>query len=227
MYLSVRVKLIVPAKSYCSFTVSRVPFSYHPSSGEYVIIDVGDDKFMSRVQSCIHYCTEPPAALVQVEDYNCESYDAMLLMLDKFKSSFPLESFDSSDTAPETYYSFYRNVLKLMNLESDTITAEPSTIKIFAECCRSVLLTEILDDTDELDDVFNLYNPAIKVLHTMVLEMKSASNEVLMLDVIKEWEPLINEDQRIKWDSDFEKYIKVGRAVFSRVGSLDKLPIDL
>lgn len=228
MDLSIRVMLQTPAGAYCSFTVSNVLFVYPPVRGDFIVLNFkeGED-YAAKVSNSVHYCTEPPATLVHTEPFRCESYDSMLLMLDKFKASYPLESFDSSDQEPETYYSFYRSVLKLMGLESmdsPTLVVVPSDIKIFAESCRSILLGELfrngISNEREFDKAFSTYNPIIEELHRIVLTKKLDATEVSILEIIKDWEPLVNQNKKIKWDADFDSYVRVAHMVFSRINSL-------
>lgn len=229
MKLSVRIKLRTPEEAYCSFVVSGISFLYPPNRGDIIILNFDDcEDFITRVSHNLHYCTEPSAVVVYAEDFRCKSYDSMLLMFDMFKSTYPIESFDSSDKEPETYYVFYRNIIKMLGISSasPTINATRDNIKVLAECCRSIILGELykegIESEAEFDKAYSTYNPLIKELHNIVINEKLKSDNVLIFDIIREWEPLINNNKVIKWDADFDIYVRTAHMVFSRVKSLDK-----
>lgn len=235
MELSVRVKLQTPQGAFCSFTASGVPFLYSPSPGDFIILNFGDDlSFVAKIKNSVHYCLGDPVSLIDVDDYKCSSYDHMLKIIDCFKAEYRVEAFDSSDKNPESYYAFYRSVIRLMGLDhqrNPVLTPVPSQIKVFAESCRAVVLGELfkagIQSEREFDKAFRAYNPVVQDLHDLVLsKKKSDDDQIPIFELLREWEPMLNPNKKITWDADPSSYIAAGKMVFSRIKSLaeDEIP---
>lgn len=231
--LPVRIELRVrsPDESTCSFTIQH-NFVLPPSQGDHIIFESG---LYVTVSQCFHYTglAEEPSLLVITSPHAVGKYDELLRALDWFKSNADVQDI-SAKQKPAPYYSFYRSVLRLLEWSDKTdpkLTYEEHMIKLFGEACRTVLISEYLLDVavtkDAVNQHFGQYSDTILSLTRLVLERKTSEpNGTDILDLIKQWEPLINPDASIGWSADLEVCQQVGHVVFSRVHSIpnDALP---
>ena len=106
------------------------------------------------------------------------------------------------------------------------ISYDPENIKIIAETCRTIYICNVIKEDKEIclplrreiETLISESNNIIQDLHLMIISSRSQFPEgPELLNIIKEWESLINPDCRYSWDINKDVYEFVGKVVFSRL----------
>lgn len=218
----------------CSFTIPE-QFLDYPAKGDHIIIP---DGYLS-VAGRFHFCLpgEKPTLMVTTSPYLVAKYDDMLKLLDWFKDQYTISDF-KADSDPALYYSFYRSVIRLLNWKpSKMLTDESSTttMKVFSAGVSAVFISELLLDVDfppAIDDYAQAYtesSASVESLLNIVLNRRQSGDPVDLLSVIKEWEPLVNSDATMSWESSEERCLDAAKFIFKRLKSIpaDMLPEEL
>ncbi len=223
MIIPVDVKLYSPCDAYRHFTY-KMDFGFKPTSGDYIM---ALDNCVLEVVGCIHYGIGTVGTIINTSKYRCDTYDSMVKLFEDFEGKYSTDLYASNDLSSKSHQRFYRILLKMVGLDgSSQLTADQLNMKMIAESCRSILLGELFRNSSisqlEFDEAFGIYNPLIERLYETMLTHKrlaGSSDLINMYDIIKEWEPTFNKGS-IKWDSDFDSYVKCGRLVFAKVKSI-------
>jgi hypothetical protein len=220
----------------CSFVV-HVPFVYFPTVGSKLLIDYNNQSELLCVTVCeiCHFLPtdklDEASCLIITSPLVIEDYDKMLNILDWLKSIYKVDDFNSY-VAPESYYVFYRNLINVLGIVDDPspkILYDAISIKIFAECCRSIILASCELNDDELS-LSAQYNQVIEELHMMVLDRKRDEVDGAdMLQVVKKFEDLINKNKTMNWDLSIDRCIAIASRILGRLSSIpvEALPKQL
>lgn len=210
MECSVRVELkLLDSRSICNFSMTSV-FAITPSKGDFIVIDL-PERLILRINSICHFIDDIPMAVIVTEGVECRSYDELLQYLDWFKAKFEITDI-KSDEQPQSYYVYYRILLKLLGLEREpypSLAMSSDDIKSFAAFCRSIILVAMSNKKKAVNsadsvDIIDASEP-IEQLHNMIIDMKPKYVESIpIIDIIKKWEPHFNRGY-YTWDVDIEE----------------------
>ena len=227
-----RIELRLQDGTFCSF-VASIPYSAKPNVNDIIFIT---ESIVAKVKSVCHIINDEKIAII-LDSLLYEDHDIFIKDLDYLKANYQLTDF-KADSKPVSYYSFYRSLLNLLGRTKEvnpTIDPDPISFKIIAESCRSILLAEILKDIPEFrspDSIPSLvhhqqphFNLLIEDLHKIMISMKSSGKEILILSVIKEWEPKLKKlkTRNIRpdeWTASNADCLQVARTVFNKIKSI-------
>lgn len=219
----------------CSFT-SHIPFSLPPSVGHTIILEC-QDQIGTAIVQIYHFipsdADKTSAVLLNTAPIIFDDSEKMLRMLDWFKAIYHVEDIKSDTSRPDPYYSFYRslvNILDLSKVPSPKVDYDRTKVKVFAECCRAVILAEMEWDEDEFETAVPLYNDNIASLHNMIIGCKSGEPDGAdMLSLVRRWERSINEDGAFKWEAPVQSCQKIAKYLLRQLPSIkpENLPATL
>jgi hypothetical protein len=218
----------------CGFT-AHLPFSVSPQPAHKILFDAVGQQGVT-ILTVYHFLPdkssdeEPPTCLVVTAPLVLDSYDQMLKVMDWFKALYQVEDFQADRDQPEPYYSFYRSLVHVLDVKDQPqplVAYDPTSIKIFAECCRAVVLAEYNPGQEEFQQATLGFNVLIERLHKVVLDHKSQEPDGAdMLTVIKEWEAFLNPKKTLTWQAPIDRCIAFAVLLFSKLRSIpaDRLP---
>ena len=229
-----RIELRLQDGTFCSF-VAPISYLAKPNVNDIIFIS---ENIITKVKCVCHIVYDQKITIV-LDSLQYEDNDIFIKDLDYLKANYELTDF-KADNKPVSYYSFYRSLLNLLGRAKEvnpTINPDPISFKIIAESCRSILLAELLKDMPEFNDQYSIqrlirhpefqFNWLIEDLHGIMISMKSSGKEMLVLNIIKEWEPKLKLATRNiigfmpdEWTASNADCLHVAKAVFNKIKSI-------
>lgn len=215
--------------SSCSFT-AHVPIVRPPQLRERLLFTfpLQEEPYQrgTLITDVCHFTTEPPTILYLTAPLQFDNNDELLHALDYFKATYQTENF-SGNTQPASYYLFYRLLVNLLGLAGEArpyLTYDPLAIKIVAEACRSIIITEHTERDQPLQAAF--LTTCVQSFHTMVSQQRVYDpDKADLLAVVKRWEATIN-IHKWQWKVPVAACVTTAKLVYARLPSIppDRLP---
>jgi hypothetical protein len=197
-------------------------FLDYPSKSDHIIIP---DGYLS-VAGRFHFCRpgEEATLMVATSPYVVNKHDDMLKLLDWFKGQYSIDDF-VANSEPDSYYSFYRSVMRLLGWKSgEILPADSIKIKVFSAGAAAVLVAEHLLEYRpthiEYGQVYSDNSGYVEDLLQVVLSKKQKGGEIDLLNIIKTWEPMVNPENTLRWEASEEQVLTAARFIFSRLKSI-------
>ena len=136
----------------------------------------------------------------------------LLLAFDEFKSTFDLLHLGVS-APPKPYYLLYRSLVSI-NIDRTRLDTQVLFTKVIAEIIRAIFISEFPDE--EFNDRFSESSTYIEWLYQIMLESGDTHGTIDLLEVVKHWEPMVNDTGLLKWTTSKIRLMDVIRRVFER-----------
>ncbi len=223
--IDTRIELRLQDATSCSF-IASLPYSEKPSYQDFVYIT---DTLISKVKSVCHILKTSDITVI-LEPLLYEDQDLFIKDLDYLKANYELTDFQSN-SKPISYYSFYRSLVNLLGRSKEvnpSIDPDPISFKIIAESCRSIILAELFNGAEEQGSISiasyivnnkGQLNACIEDLHRIMIDLKNSGKDLMILDVIKEWEPRFN-SHKLEWTASNADCLRIAKIVFNNIKSI-------
>lgn len=227
--LDTRVEVKIVGAQICSFTIT-IGYIAKPSIGDHIVFSEG---IISKITYICHYVGRDASIVIGCDPIIVKEYNEFISTIEWFKVHYNIRDV-KADEAPQSYYIFYRSLLRLLKkdkTDSPSMPNTPAAVRVLGEACRSIMIGSLeADPLSITTEIVSKYNHYITELYRNILDIRSMNeintreicHDISLLELIKGWEKHINFDDRIHWTDDDHLVESIMIKILTKLPSITK-----